>query len=167
MTDKTEEDSAFKTTVCSTLEIFGYILFPLILFGLFYMTKLKNILKYTNRSNNSYYLALAALVVSNLVVGVLDRVVFRDDEHFDLNNFFMVIVTLVLTGMYFWNKIFLKNTFIVLFVVNLLLVFTKHLFKQFTKLYDYCYGGDTVIEEEIDFEDIEDIDDTDERLKEI
>lgn len=143
-----QQDSKFKTVVCSTMEIFGFILFPVVLFSLFYMTKMKNILKYTNRSKSNYNIVLVALMVTNLVVGIMDRVIFNDDDRFDINNFFIIVVTLVLTILYFLNKILLKNTFIVLFIINLLLVFIKHVFKQLSKLYDYCYGDEEVMYEE-------------------
>ena len=139
--DKKKETGVFKKTVCYTFNTFGFILFPLVIFGLLHVTKLKQIFDATTTNPGAYNTTLAVLVLLNFVIGILDQVLFTNNGDSRMGTtVFMGALTLFLTGLYFANRILLKNAFVIIFAMNLLSILAPRLFDQIKRLYHYCYA---------------------------
>lgn len=144
-----EEDSTLKKTVCYTFSTFGFVIFPLVVFGLLYITKFKQVFDATTNNPGAYNMTLAVLVVLNFVIGILDQVFFTKNSDSRMGTtVFMGALTLFLTGLYFANRILLKNAFVIIFGVNLLSILGPRLFDQIKRLYEYCYAPDHIDKEE-------------------
>lgn len=155
-TKEEEKNSTLKKTVCYTFSTFGFILFPLVVFGLLYITKFKQVFNATNNKPSTYNMTLGVLVVLNFVIGILDQVVFKKENDSRMGStVFMGALTLFLTGLYFANRILLKNTFVIIFAMNLLSILAPRLFEQIKRLYDYCYAPEYTEEEHEEYPDIE------------
>ena len=57
-------------------------------------------------------------------------------------------LTLFLSGLYFANRILLKNAFVIVFGANLLSILGPRVFEQVKRLYEYCYAPDHIDKEE-------------------
>jgi len=147
---KKEKDTLNKL-VCSTYDVFKYILFPIVLFGVFYISKLGYILNYTNASERTYKITLISLVIATALLSVIDRLVessvnqqHSSDQYNSsdwLRYFVIFLITIILMVMFFMKKILLKNTFIVIFALNLVVIVLKLLWENiFTRMQEYCYS---------------------------
>lgn len=146
---KEEKNSTLKKTVCYTFNTFGFIIFPLVIFGLLHVTKLKQIFDTTNNNPSTYNTTLAVLVVLNFVIGILDQVFFTNDGDSRMGTTVaMGALTLFLSGLYFANRILLKNAFVIVFGANLLSILGPRVFEQVKRLYDYCYAPEQIDEAE-------------------
>lgn len=138
-----EKTSFQNKIICSTYEIFRFILFPLVLFGVFYVSKLSNILNYTNKSENNYRIILISLIITNVIFNVIETFLFENHKTNGFEYLIITLATLILSVMFFMKKILLKNIFIVIFALNVFLIVFRLLWENiFVKLHDYCYPQD-------------------------
>ena len=132
------------TLICSVYEIFRFILFPLVLFGVFYLSKLSNILNYTNENNNNYKITLISLIITNIILNITEKFLFQKHERNGFEYFIIILATLILTIMFFLKKILLKNTFIIIFALNVFIIVFRLLWENiFVKLHEYCNPQNT------------------------
>ena len=96
-----EKTSFQNKIICSTYEIFRFILFPLVLFGVFYVSKLSNILNYTNKSENNYRIILISLIITNVIFNVIETFLFENHKTNGFEYLIITLATLILSVMFF------------------------------------------------------------------
>lgn len=138
---KFKKDNSMKNKlICSIYEVFRFILFPLVLFIVLYISKISNLLHYTNNSNTSYNITLISLIITNVILSIIEKIIYQKINRNGFEYFIIGLLTLILTVMFFLKKILLKNTFIVIFAINVFLIVFKLLWENiFIKLHKYCY----------------------------